>query len=146
MPITPADIVALQQQISIERQKLDDREKALAVVAEMLREQTDAQTGKQPQLDLPPTLAPAQGGPTFTSRIRDAVGHFVAQEFTVVHIEDLLKAHGGIPSMNDPRSRISMVLGDMTKKGLLAVTHKGNGNQPYRYRLMVKPNGGHTHQ
>jgi hypothetical protein len=126
MTISVADIVALKQQIAADRKKLEERENALAIVAEMLRELG----GEQPQLDLP---VPSKSR-TFTEAVRESVHHFPREEFTVANIETLLRGQN-VHLNGNPRARIAMIMSDLARKGVIARTFKGSGNTPNRYRL-----------
>jgi hypothetical protein len=136
MPVTVADILALTQKIAADRKKLEEQEHALAVVAQMLR---DNNAAASPQLDLP---EPARSGITFTEAVRQSVNTYRDTEFTVANIESSLKA-SGVRLKEHPRARIAMILHDLTKKNVITRTQKGSGNTPHRYRLRPGANGSH---
>lgn len=138
MTISVADIVALKQQIAADRKKLEEREHALSVVAEMLRE-TDAEAS--PQLDLA-AAGKAKSSTSFTEAVRQSVHGFRDTEFTVANIETFLKGNG-VRLAATPRARIAMILHDLTQKNVITRTRKGSGNTPHRYRLRPGSNGSH---
>lgn len=133
MAVSVADIIALRKQLETERKKLEEREQALSVVAEMLREIGAAES---PQLDLIATGQPPLGDDsqrTFTQAVRESALHFHNTEFTVANIETLLKGQG-FTLQGKPRARISMILHNMEKEGKVVLVFRGSGNVPHRYR------------
>lgn len=134
MTVSVADIIALRKQIETERKKLEERENALSVVAEMLREIGAIES---PQLDLvvmgqAPIVYDSQR--TFTQAVRESAHHFSNTEFTVANIETLLKGQG-FTLNGKPRARISMILHNMEKEGKVIRVFRGSGNVPHRYRV-----------
>lgn len=130
MPISPSDIVVLRKRIEIERKQLEEQERALKVVEEMLRGQK-GHNGHQPELNLPHAPLVRTG---FAQGVRDVVKQFGESEFTVAGIEDLLKTKGVQLPKKNSRPRIAMVLQAMVKKKQIKVSFEGTGSTPHRFK------------
>lgn len=137
MTISVADVVALKQQIAADRKKLEEREHALEVVAEMLRE---ANADSSLDLDLESPAKTPAGKPNFTEAVRQSVHKFRDADFTVSNIESSLKADG-VRMAAAARARIAAILHELTDKNVITRTRKGSGNKPNKYRLRPGSNG-----
>jgi hypothetical protein len=99
----------------------------------VLKERTRADTsGVQAPLDLGKDEKP----PKFAESVRQAIATFTNEEFLVVNVEKVLIARNVKMPAKNARARIAMVLQDLVKRGVVMVAHKGQGNSPYRYRLL----------
>lgn len=57
------------------------------------------------------------------------------QEFTVPHVEALLKKTGFTPGGKSPRARLAMIMGQLEKRGVVTRTAKPKGFKPHRFKL-----------
>ncbi len=144
MTVTVADIIALKQRIESDRKKLEEREKALAVVADMLREQ-NAEQGQLALTTNAVTDAAELGDDdlNFTQTVREAVKTFKGVEFHSSQVEAVVKASPMYTSIrSNQRIRISQILRDLAKKEVIRLTKHGKGSRPSMYRLrQLSPNG-----
>lgn len=134
MAITLNDIVALRTKIERDRKKLEEREKAVHVLEAMIQEES-ASAQHQETLAFEPSDTQINA---FSVAVRDSTTYFEGHEFTVVNIEDLLTNQGIKMPQKYTRERISTILKKMVKHGLISITYKGAGSQPYRYRYLGK--------
>jgi hypothetical protein len=74
--------------------------------------------------------------PNFTEALRLAARQFNNEEFTVAHVEALVKGSGSRTKASNPRARIAMILAGMVESKIITITRKGAGNTPNRYRLL----------
>jgi hypothetical protein len=72
---------------------------------------------------------------TFVDDLRETLKRFGAQEFSIAHVEAVLKKLGIEVAGKTPRSRISASLSRLNEDGFLVKTFKGGGNVPHRYRV-----------
>lgn len=67
--------------------------------------------------------------------VKQVVEKFGDQEFTVAHIDKVLKSKSGLPQDDmSNRARISTALSRLKDSGCLEMTAKGGGNVPNRYK------------
>ena len=135
MSVSVADIIALREQIEAGKKKLEEQERALSVVVEMLRERGAADSAQLELTAQAPAIFDTQR--TFTQAVRDAIHHFNSTEFTVANVETLLKGQS-VRLNGKPRARISMILHDLEKHGKVTRVSSGKGNTPHRYRVGQK--------
>lgn len=151
MSVSINDIVVLRKKFELDRKKLQERENAVAIVEDMLREDLAMSNadiiGDNPthtpkngsQLDLPGTAIRAKG---FAKAVRNAVRHFGSDSFTVPDIETLLKSQGTVFPKTLPRARISTILQKMLEDDIIDRIAKGKGSKPARYRGHKKVKAG----
>lgn len=72
---------------------------------------------------------------TFVDDLKDAVRRFGPQEFSIAHVEAVLKRLGIEVAGKTPRSRISASLSKLWEEGVLVRTFEGGGNVPNRFRV-----------
>ena len=126
--IKTGEISALRRKLHAERKLLEERERAVTVVEQMLREEAG---GKKPSL---PLILRRQTGTTFKDKVKNAVSSS-DQEFTVADIETILKASGvPLPKIN-PRSRIAMIVQELHEGHEIERTFEGSGRNPHRYKV-----------
>lgn len=131
MPHTFAELESLRKKLDRERLELEEREKALAKVEQMLREEMESRVEEVAQL---PIIAPIPAVTGFADAVRIAVAAHGSSEFAVHDIEEYLIGHGyDLP--NDPRSRISMVFQQMREKKSITLISQGKGRNPSKYRV-----------
>ncbi|CAI06518.1 hypothetical protein ebA768 [Aromatoleum aromaticum EbN1] len=138
-------LAALRSLIAQKKKELDELENALAVIEKFVLEPekiagNDVSEGdgviKLDELVL-------EGGPsgrhsTFTNDVIDVIRRLGDQEFSVAHIDTLMRKMGKISGEKSPRPRISALLGKLEESGMLERTFKGGGNVPHKYRLKVQ--------
>ena len=72
---------------------------------------------------------------TLTDEIRDVVGRFGTQEFTIGHVDSVCRKLGLKIEGKSPKSRISVSLAKLCEEGYLQRTFTGAGSAPNKYRL-----------
>ncbi len=78
---------------------------------------------------------PAMRGPTLLDDIRGLIGRLGSQEFTVNHVEAVLKKMGKGSNGKHFKSRIAVAIRKLTDERLITLSHKGVGSDPHRYRV-----------
>ena len=74
--------------------------------------------------------------PTLAERVKSAVSRFSAdQEFTVPHVEALLKTEGFVLGGKSPRSRLAMIMSQLESEGFVIRTAKPKGFRPHKFKL-----------
>ncbi|MGE0371120.1 MAG: hypothetical protein AB7Q01_04440 [Gammaproteobacteria bacterium] len=90
-------------------------------------------------LDLPSKKA-AKSDTTLYANIKallDRLGH---QEFTVNHVDAVLRQMGKGSDAKHFKNRIAVIIRKLAvEEGLLERTHEGKGNDAHRYRVLRKP-------
>lgn len=72
--------------------------------------------------------------PSFIDEVREIIKRFGAKEFTVQHVDMVLKDRLGLPSDDvSQRPRISQALSKLKDAGYIEMKIKGTGNAPNRY-------------
>lgn len=71
---------------------------------------------------------------TLADDVADLLPRIGPQEFSIAHVEALLKRCGIEVNAKSPRSRISVALAKLCDDGVLMRTFIGGGNVPNRYR------------
>lgn len=75
-------------------------------------------------------------GPTLAERVKSVLEMIPEdQEFTVPHIEALLKKTGFTLPGKSPRARIAMIMNQIEDQGLVIRTAKPKGFKPHRFRI-----------
>lgn len=134
-------ISGLREKIAQKRRELDEQEQALTLL-----EKLAGTTGSGPltaiaqdmgvirldELDLMEHAGKRRG--TLLEDVTDVVKRLGDQEFSIVHIDTLLKKMGKVPEDKSVRSRISSMLSKLEEDGELERTFTGKGNVPHRYR------------
>jgi hypothetical protein len=129
MPFTISELEALRKKLDRDRRELEERERALAKVEEMLREEIAASAPSLPS----PGPMPEPGG--FSEAVNIAVSALAGQEFNVQDVEEYLQTQGFPLPKAEPRSRIAMVLQKLYERGTISRTFEGKGRAPHRYQL-----------
>lgn len=81
----------------------------------------------------------AESGPTLVERVEDAVTQIpMDREFTVPHVEAILKQSGFEVPGKHPRSRLAMTMSQLEEKGLVIRTAKPKGFKPHRFKRAKK--------
>lgn len=131
--ITSADIASLRRGLAAERKAIDERERALDLVEDMLRKKAPAQQSGAGN-GVPPQTPPEPGG--FTETVRRVVTtSFGASEFSVADIEAAMDTLGFPLPKKDPRSRIAMVVKEMLDDKKIVRIFQGEGRTPHRYKV-----------
>ncbi len=134
-------ISELKKQIAQKRREIEDREQALAVLERLAGTTPSVSSGSLPldegvikldDLDLEEHGGKRRG--TLVEDVNDVIKRLGDQEFSVVHIDALLRKMGKVVGDKPIRSRISSILGKLEEAGVLERTHDGRGNDPHRYR------------
>jgi hypothetical protein len=132
MPYTFAELESLRKKLDRERLELEEREKALAKVEQMLREEMESRFDEVAQL---PIIAPIPDATGFAEAVRIAVSAHGHSEFAVHDIEDYLISHGFELPEKDPRSRIAMIFQQMREKKTITLISQGKGRIASKYRV-----------
>jgi hypothetical protein len=132
MPYTFAELESLRKKLDRERIELEERERALSKVEQMLREEMESRSERMPQL---PIIAPIPGATGFADAVRIAVAAQGNSEFAVHDIEHYLLTHGYELPKLDPRSRIAMVFQQMRARKNIILISQGKGRSPSTYRV-----------
>lgn len=134
-------ISELKKQIAQKKKEIEDREQALAVLERLAgtipsvsRESLPLDDGviKLDDLDLEEHGGKRRG--TLVDDVNEVIKRLGDQEFSVVHIDALLRKMGKVTGDKPMRSRISSILGKLEEGGILERIHEGRGNDPHRYR------------
>lgn len=153
MAVKLEDILELRMKIENDRKKLEEQERALLILEQMLNEQFPQ---PQPVAPAPETstlgaqsslikleelsVANVQERRTLADDVWDVAQRFGEQEFTVPHVEAVLKQLGREINAKAPRARIAMVLGTLEERGQVIRTFKGTGSVPHRFKVAPKKN------
>ena len=133
MAFSIKELQELRAKLDRDRRELDERERALAKVEEMLREQM---IQFEPALAMPsPETLPKPDG--LSDAVSMAVAALANKEFAVPDIEEYLVATGFDLPKAEPRSRIAMVLQKLKEASVITRTFEGKGRAPHRYRFSV---------
>lgn len=120
-------ISQLRKKLAYERKLLEDRERAIAMVEQMLLE--DSGQGSLPL----PGIAPEK-----RHGLQKNVKHVIEQlgnsEFTVADIEKRFKDWGLLLPKKNPKSRIAMVLQTLRERDEIVRTSAEPG-APHRYKV-----------
>ena len=98
----------------------------------------DATIGESGAIDLDEielTRKPAKVGSTLVTDIRSLIGRLGSQEFTLNHVNAILRKMGKGSEAKHYKNRISITIRKLADEGLITRTHKGGGNDPHRYRV-----------
>ena len=77
-------------------------------------------------------------GPTLQDDIRGLIGRFGDQEFTVNHVDAVLRKMGKGSDAKHYKNRISTTIRKLTEEGLITLSHQGIGSDPHRYLVIHK--------
>lgn len=131
----------LKKQVAQKRKELEEQEQALALLEKLVGTTSGASQESLPldegvikldELDLA-----EHGGKRRSSLVNDVievVKRLGDQEFSIVHIDALLRKMGKVTGDKPLRSRISSILSRLEEEGGLERTFTGKGNVPHRYR------------
>lgn len=134
-------VAELRKRIAEKRKELADQEEALAVLEKVVGTTSSASGEvrvldqgviKLDELDLEEHAGKRRG--TLMDDVLEVIGRLGDQEFSVVHIDALLRKMGKVTGEKSIRSRISMMLSKLEEEGTLERTFAGKGNVPHRYR------------
>ena len=78
---------------------------------------------------------PVKHKSTLSNDIRGLIGRFGSQEFTVNHVDAVLKKMGKGSDAKHFKNRVSAAIRKITDEGLITLSHKGVGSDPHRYRV-----------
>lgn len=125
----------LQREAEETRARLRGIEEALKAI--LILEQHMA---AERQLNPTPTLpgidaAPPAPAIPFSQTVREAVRSMPGIEFTVTDVEAALRKLGRPLPPRNLRTRITVELIPLVKKGVIRKTFSGGGNVPHRYRV-----------
>lgn len=74
---------------------------------------------------------------TLLDDIRKVITRFGTQEFTITHIEEVLKRMGKSSDSKSFRNRIAINVKKLLDEGnIIERTYEGSGNDPHRYKLI----------
>jgi len=74
--------------------------------------------------------------PTLAERVKSAIRRFPAdEEFTVPHVQALLKRDGFEVRGKHPRSRLAMIMTQLEEEGVVIRTAKPKGFKPHKFKL-----------
>ena len=144
MPVTQADI---QKAIKDTERELAELKAAYRVMERLDGFATKSNTaagsvtptiGESGAINLDEVEIPGkrvQSEPTLLEDIRGLVGRLGNQEFTINHVEAVLKKMGKGSDAKHFKTRISVAIRKLSNEGLIARAHKGAGSDPHRYRV-----------
>lgn len=141
----------LREKIAQKRKELDEQEQALVVLERLVGTTAGVSLTSFPEdqsvirldgLDLTEREGKRRG--TFMEDVLDVVKRLGDQEFSVVHIDALLRKTGKVTGEKSMRSRISSTLNRLEAEGELERTFRGKGNVPHRYRRKMKTESDQT--
>jgi len=134
-------ISELKKQIAQKRKEIEDREQALAVLEKLAGTTPSVSSTSLPldegvikldDLDLEEHGGKRRG--TLVEDVNDVIRRLGDQEFSIIHIDALLRKMGKVTGEKPIRSRISSILSKLEEEGELERTFTGKGNVPHRYR------------
>lgn len=145
MAITLKDLVDLRQQVAESRKRLEEQERALSIVEQMLADKPgQAAPTPAPNTEVKVDLsaleleARSPQRETLPDQVKSLKASFGSQEFEVKHVEAALKKMGKTIAGKSPRARIAMVLSGLESSGEVVRTYKGVGSAPHRFRFTEK--------
>lgn len=137
------DIDELRKEIEAEEGSLNEKKAVLRYL--------ESKTGKQPipvkpgasmasaggVIQLDQLIVPASSKRTLTDDVEDVVKRFGNQEFSVAHVDIVMRQQGIKDKSGEsfPRSRLSTALGKLEESSLIERSFTGAGNVPHRYKL-----------
>jgi hypothetical protein len=141
-------ILAIQNEISELKDKLFQREIALAVLQEtdlkinnVNEVETENQTAtvqfvpKSGLIDLSVLRKKTPTKKTFFDEVKSIVARFGDQEFSISETEAALEQLSIEINSKAPKAKISTVLSRLQEEGMLVKTFEGKGNVAHRYKL-----------
>jgi hypothetical protein len=145
MAITANDLHSLRKKIEEDKKKLAEQENALKVLEAMVvhggaavpdsTDQTSLfDSSGMINLDELAVNKPEKKGRGLTEDIRDLLPKFGKQEFTVAHVEAVLKQIGKPVGGKTPRARIAMALNDLEEAQTIKRTYRGRGSEPHKFK------------
>ena len=144
MPVTQDDI---RKEIEKKERELAELNAAYKVVERLDNPATKSTTMANP---VTPTIGesgvinlddvelpgkPVKRGKTLQDDIRGLIERIGSQEFTVNHVDAILKKMGKGSNAKHFKGRISDTIRKLTDEGLVTRSHKGFGSDPHRYRM-----------
>lgn len=138
-------ISELREKIAQKRRELDEQEQALALLEKLAGTRgsgpltalaQDMGVIRLDELDLMEHAGKRRG--TLVEDVVDVVKRLGDQEFSIIHIDALLRKMGKVTGEKSIRSRVSSILSKLEEEGKLERTHAGKGNDPHRYRRKGK--------
>ena len=93
-----------------------------------------AETGEIDLAELEIQSTPTTSGDSLYSSVEGLIKRFGEQQFSVTHVEAVLRKMGQGSESKHFKNRISLVLRKLLDNEVIELTHKGSGNIPHRYR------------
>ena len=147
VPISVPDLIAMRDRVEADIKRLEaeiiDAQETLEAITK-LEKRLRAENPHQQSHDLPLIKPRIVGSPamTFAETVRTVVKRFNEDDFTIINIENVLKAQGAALPPNNARVRISMEVKRMVANKQVAVIEKGKGTNPFKYRYIGEPGKG----
>ena len=144
MPVTQADIQNAIEETERELAELRaayrvmERLGGAAIKLDTTAGSVDATIGESGAIDIDEielTRKPSKARSTLDTDIRSLIGRLGSQEFTVSHVNAILRKMGKGSEAKHFKNRISITTRKLADEGLITRTHKGSGNDPHRYRV-----------
>jgi hypothetical protein len=143
MTDTAKMINELRAKIAANRKQLEEQERALVVLEQMMAQplysevfqDATAKSGPPSNLALPTPMVVASKK-TQKEIVCEAIDALNGQEFTVATIANILERTGKQFEGQNPRNRISVVLGSLEDNKVIRKTFTGGGNVPHRYKAI----------
>lgn len=139
MAITLKDVAELEEDVRINRKKLEEQkaaleeqESALRVLKTMITDSASKTSSSKIILEELPPSDPTKR--SLEKRVLDIVLKLDDQEFEVSQIEEQLKMRDELPKSQTPRASIAMALQKLEAKGEVIRTYKGVGSEPHRFK------------
>lgn len=134
----------LEEQIEKERAELQTKEKMLNELKSKFSSTQDIQNSAtlhtpKPQIsgsiNVHDLIEEIPRKKSIIEEIGEIVERFGDQEFTVQHVDAVFKTNHGLQASDTSnRTKISTALTKLKDRGLIAITFKGAGNVPNRYK------------
>lgn len=139
----PLNFVELRAKIAASRKILDEQERALNVVEEMVRSGDAPQATGNGRLQLAErefsVRVPSTSliKPSQKQILKNLISTLGGAEFTVTKVHDLLVEQGNGFEGDRPKGRIAVVLNQLMNAGYIEQTEVGTGKIPHRYKQKV---------
>lgn len=143
MPISVPDLIAMRERVESDINRLEaeikDAQETLEAI-DKLEKRLRAEKPDQKPLDRGIEHSKA-GRPqmTFAETVRTVVRRFSEDAFSVVNIENVLKAQGAKLPERNARIRIAMEVKRMVANKQVVIVEKGKGTNPFKYRYVGEP-------
>jgi hypothetical protein len=135
----PDILKEFEKRIAANKRDLEEQEKALAVLKRTMGQSLSSVTSgtirEEAKFDDLFNGKELSKKRSLVDDIRDVVGQFGSNEFTVAIVEAALAKTGVIVGSEQPRARIAVALGKLVESKAVSISFKGAGKTPNIYKL-----------